>query len=167
MSASYLILAYIIIVISYGFFKKINCFEAFTEGVKEGSITVVNMFSYFLGFVFLVTLIENCGLIQDLESLIKNTQFSPLIIIQMLMRPFSSGSSYTIMLQIYEVSGVDSYSGVLSTFIHTVSDASVYIIVFYFGAANIKKYKYALWIGLLINLLGFILSWLIVEYIFF
>jgi spore maturation protein SpmB len=166
MFANLLILSYILVVIIYGIFKRINCFDSFTSGVKEGTITVLNMFSYFLSFVLLVSLIESCGLIQDLEKIFSNLRFSPLILIQMLMRPISSGSSYTLMLEIYEVYGVDSFSGILSTFIHTVSDASIYIIVFYFGAVGIKRYSKVLWIGILINLFGFIISYLIVSWLF-
>ena len=140
MFVNILLIAYIIIVIGYGLIKKVNCFEAFTTGVKEGTITVINMFSYFLGFVLLVSLIESCGIVSDFENLFRNIGFSPLVIVQAFLRPFSSGSSYALMIEIYQTAGVDSFSGVLSTFIHTVSDASIYIIVFFSAAAGIKKY---------------------------
>ncbi|MGI6767617.1 MAG: hypothetical protein ACOX43_00755 [Bacilli bacterium] len=159
MFVNILLVAYILIVIVYGLIKKVNCFEAFTNGIKEGTVTVLNMYSYFLGFVLLVSLIESCGIINDLENLFRNLGFSPLIIIQALMRPFSSGSSYALMLEIYQTEGVDSFSGVLATFIHTVSDASIYIIVFFSAAAGIKKYGRALWIGVLINIIGFVISY--------
>lgn len=159
MFVNILLVAYILIVIVYGLIKKVNCFEAFTNGIKEGTVTVLNMYSFFLGFVLLVSLIESCGIINDLENLFRNLGFSPLIIIQALMRPFSSGSSYALMLEIYQTEGVDSFSGVLATFIHTVSDASIYIIVFFSAAAGIKKYGRALWIGVLINIIGFVISY--------
>lgn len=162
MFINYLLISYILIVICYGLFKRVNCFEAFTAGVKEGTVTVINMYSYFLGFVLLVNLIESCGIIADLKSLFQNLDFTPLVFIQALLRPFSSASSYALMLEIYQTSGVDSFSGILSTCIHTVSDASIFIIVFYCAAAGIKKYTKALWIGVLVNILGFLLSYLFV-----
>jgi spore maturation protein B len=167
MLGEYLIIAYFLLVIIYGIIKKTNCLEAFTNGVREGTITILNMFSYLLGFVLLVRLLESCGLIEDLQRHFLPASFSPLIFVQALMRPFSTGSSYALMLEVYQTCGADSFSGVLSTFIHTVSDASVYIIGFFFAAVGIKKYPRALWIGVLLNILGFILAILAVRFLIF
>lgn len=164
MNSNYFIIGYIILVIIYGVIKKVNCFNSFTTGVKEGSVTVVNMFTYILGFVFLISLIESCGILEDLETKYLYTELSPILIVQALMRPFSGSSSYTMMLEIYEKYGVDSFAGVLTTFIHTVTDSTIYIIVFYFAAIGIKKYKNVIWMGLILNMLGFILSFLVVYY---
>lgn len=166
MLSEYLIIIYFLFVIVYGLLRKTNCLEAFTNGVREGTTTILNMFSYFLGFVLLVKLLESCGVIEDLNKILPDS-ISPLIYIQALMRPFSTGSSYTLMLEVYQTIGVDSFSGVLSTFIHTVSDASIYIVGFFFTAVGIKKYPHALWIGVLVNVIGFIMAFLVVKYLIF
>ncbi|NLH54667.1 MAG: hypothetical protein GX482_04065 [Acholeplasmataceae bacterium] len=158
MLVNHLLIAYIVYVVFYGFLKKINCFEAFAAGVKEGTITVVNMYSYFLGFVLLVNMIESCGILADLGSLFQRMGFSPLVFVQALLRPFSAASSYALMLEIYGSAGVDSFSGILSAFIHGISDASVFIIVFYCGAAGIKKYSRTLLGGIFLNIIGFFLA---------
>lgn len=168
MASDYLILGYFLIVLVYAFFKKTNIWDSFTIGIKEGTITVLNMFSYLLGFVFLVAILESCGIFQDLEKIFfLNSSLSPLIFIQTLLRPFSTASSYTIMLEIYSNNGPDSFSGVLSAFIHSLSDASIYIIGFFFTAAGIRKYPHAFWIGFLTNILGFILAFLFCKYFLF
>ena len=139
MNSSILIFIYIAFVIIYGLFNKVNCFEAFITGVKEGTTTVLNMFSYLLAFVFLINIINASGILTFLETTIFKNTFSPIVFIQMLIRPFSGSSSYVMMLDIYSKYGVDSFEGLFSTFIHTISDSSIYMIVFYFGAIEIKK----------------------------
>lgn len=166
MSSSYLILGYILIVLFFGIINKVNCFNSFTVGVKEGTKTVINMFSYILGFVFMVKLIESSGILLYLEQTIFKNTFSPIMIVQMIIRPFSGSSSYIVMLDIFSNYGPDSFEGLLSSFIHTISDSSLYIIVFYFGAIGIKKYKQIISFGLIINILGYLLSILII-YLFF
>ena len=165
MNSNYFILGYIIIVIVFGLIKKVSCFNSFTSGVKEGTLTVLNMFTYILGFIFLITLIESCGILTDLETKYLANTFSPILIVQMIMRPFSGSSSLAMMIEIFENYGVDSFTGVLTTFIHTIADSTIYITVFYFASIGIKKYSKVLWIGLFINLLGFILSFLIVTFL--
>lgn len=166
MNSSYLIIAYIVIVLMFGIINKVNCFESFTVGVKEGTKTVVNMFTYILAFVFMVKLIEASEILVFLEEILFKNSFSPIMIVQMLIRPFSGSSSYIMMLDIYSTYGPDSFEGLLSTFIHTISDSSIYMIVFYFSAIGIKKYKGVITFGLIINILGYILSIAVIYLIF-
>ncbi|MFA7435489.1 MAG: hypothetical protein WC006_03880 [Bacilli bacterium] len=165
MNSSYLIIAYIILVLLFGIFNKVNCFESFSIGVKDGTKTVVNMFTYIIGFVFMIKLIEASGILVFLEETIFKNTFSPVMLVQMLIRPFSGSSSYVVMLDIYSTLGPDSFEGLLSTFIHTISDSSIYMIVFYFAAIGIKKYKGVITFGLIINILGYLLS-ILAIYIF-
>ena len=166
MNSSYLIIGYIIIVLIFGIVNKVNCFESFTVGVKEGTKTVLNMFTYILGFVFMVKLIESSGILLFFEETVFKNTFSPIMLVQMLIRPFSGSSSYIVMLDIYASYGPDSFEGLLSTFIHTISDSSMYMIVFYFGAIGIKKYKGVISLGLIINILGYLLSIAIIYLVF-
>lgn len=166
MSSSLLIFIYIIFVLIYAIINKVNCFDAFISGVKEGTSTVINMFSYLLAFVLMINLINASGILEYLENTLFKNTFSPIIFIQMLIRPFSGSSSFAMMLDIYEKYGVDSLEGLFSTFIHTISDSSIYIIIFYFGAIEIKKYKGVVKLGVIINIIGYILA-LIILYLFF
>lgn len=166
MNSSYIIIGYIILVLLFGIFNKVNCFESFTVGVKEGTKTVVNMFTFILGFIFMIKLIESSGILIFLEEKVFKNTFSPIMIVQMIIRPFSGSSSYIMMLDIYSKYGPDSFEGLLSTFIHTISDSSIYIIAFYFGTIEIKKYKDVITYGVVINILGFILSIAIIYFLF-
>jgi len=87
------------------------------------------------------------------------------LLIQMIVRPFSSSSSLSIMMSIYEKYGVDSIYGVLSTFIHSVSDTTFYIITFYYGSIGIKPSLKLILSGLLVNVIGSILSVLVMYFL--
>ena len=148
---AYLILGYIFIVIIVAIVKKVNGYDAFISGVKEGTTTVVNMFSNLLGFVLVVECIKSCGIIEDLGQLI-----NPNLFIQGLVRPLSASSSMAIMLDTFETYGVDSSIAILSTFIHTTADTTFYIIVMYFSSCEIKEYRYAFLIGIIVNIIAYL-----------
>ncbi|HHU56471.1 MAG TPA: hypothetical protein GXZ48_07275 [Acholeplasmataceae bacterium] len=147
----YIIGGYILIVIIISIIKKVNAYDAFIEGVKDGTKTVVNMFSNLLGFVFVVKCIESCGIIEDLGNLV-----NPHIFVQGIIRPLSASSSMAIMISTFETYGVDSPIAILSTLIHTTIDTSFYIIVLYFSSCNIKDYRYSLLMSIIIIIIAYI-----------
>lgn len=149
---AYLIIGYIFIVIIISIIKKVNGYDAFISGVKEGSITVINMFSNLLGFVLVVECIKGCGIIEDLGELV-----NPYLFIQGLVRPLSASSSMAIMLDTYETFGVDNPISIMSTFIHTTADTTFYIIVMYFSSCEIKEYRYAFLMGVIINIVAYLI----------
>lgn len=110
----YIIGGYIAIVLIVALFKKVKAYDAFLEGVKEGTKTVLNMFSTLLAFVLVVESIKACGILEDISEVINAN-----ILIQAIIRPLSASSSMAIMLQTFNDYGVDSQIGILSTFIHS------------------------------------------------
>ena len=160
--SDYFIAAFIAFVIIYGLLKKCNCLGSFAGGVKEGATTVVNMYVYILGFVLLIALIENCGIVSDLERFRFSGIVSPIIFVQMLLRPFSGSSSLAMMVEVYEKYGPDSFTGMLTTFIHTITDSTIFTV---FTSPRLElKIRQSHLDRLLINILGFILSFLIVYF---
>lgn len=158
---AYLIGIYIFIVIAVAIIKKVNAYDAFLVGVKEGSVTVINMFSTMLGFVLVVEAIKACGVLEDLGAII-----NPNIFIQTIIRPFSASSSMAIMLDLYKHEGVDSSISILSTFIHTSLDTSLYIIALYFSSNEIKKYRYVILLVLIVTLISYMLIWFVFNLFF-
>ena len=118
--SSLLILICFLILLVYGLIKKVNCYECFIEGSKEGAIITVNMFSYLLVFTIAVIFLNSSGLIEYISNIF-NYKYV-IIIIQMVIRPLSSSSSLSIMLDTYNLYGVDSKISILSTLINYVSD---------------------------------------------
>lgn len=163
MKSSYFIIFIFFIVIIYGVLKKVNVYDSFINGIKEGVISVINMFSFILTFMIAINLLNSSGLIDYFVNKFE-IKFIDLLI-QMIVRPFSSSSSLSIMMSIYEKYGVDSIYGVLSTFIHSVSDTTFYIITFYYGSIGIKPSLKLILSGLLVNVIGSILSVLVMYFL--
>ena len=163
MKSSYYIIFIFFIVIIYGVFKKVNVYDSFINGVKEGIVSVINMFSFILTFMIAINLLSSSGIIDYFINKL-NIKFIDLLI-QMIVRPFSSSSSLSIMTSIYEKHGVDSIYGVLSTFIHSVSDTTFYIITFYYGSIGIKPNGKLILSGILVNVIGNVLLIVVIFFL--
>lgn len=153
---NYFLAFFTIIIFASGVIKKVNCYESFIEGALDGAKNVINMFSFVLAFVLAINLLNSSHLLEYLSNKV-NFKYCDLLI-QAIVRPFSSSSSLSIMLKNYEKYGVDSKISLMSTFIHTVSDSTFYMISFYFGLIGVKNVGKALLCGMITNILGIILS---------
>lgn len=162
----YLISIYIIVVIIYSVIRKNNTYDSFKNGVNKGLKTIINMFSSLLVFVFAINCLLNSGLIEVLTKKYNNSGLI-LIVIQMFCRPLSNSSSYAILLNIYDVYGVNSFYGILSTFIHSTFDTLFYIITIYFSVTKIMKYQKALLYGLVVLIFNYILVFLVTFFLFY
>lgn len=143
----YIISGYILITIIVCIFKKVDGYHSFLCGIKEGSQVVVNMFSCLFGFVFVVECLKNCGIMEDMLNLSTHS-WIPEIMVQMMVRPLSAGSSMSIMMDIYDKYGVDSFPALFSTFIHASCDTFFYMVTFYFSSVGIIQNKKVIYYGL-------------------
>lgn len=162
---SYIIAIYIILVLISSIINKNNAYLSFIKGTKEGISTVVGMYSVILVFMIAINSLINCGIIDDLKLLFNNSGII-LIIIQMIIKPFSSNSSLSIMLDIYNQYGANCFISILSTFIHSSFDTFFYILSLYLGVSNTSNNKKIIIYGLFIMLFSYILIFITV-YLFF
>ena len=157
---TYLIAIYIFSVIIYSVFKKSNAYQSFIEGIMEGTQTVVNMFATLLSFVLVVEAIKSCGIL----DIFKN--FNAGIIVQGIIRPLSASSSFAIMIDNFNIYGVDSKVSVISTLIHATLDTVFYIIVIYTSTISSKKTKYLIVIGFILVILNYILILIVMKFLY-
>lgn len=151
---SYLISFYFIISILFCLIKKKDAYSAFANGVEEGIKVCFKMFKVLFAFTILIELINSCGIIDDIIGISNNSVYH--ILISMLVRPFSSSSCMTLMIDCFESYGVDNINSIVLSLIYSCSDASVYLAVLYFSYMNfsIKKIlKYFI----LINIISYVL----------
>lgn len=158
--SDYLIIIIFVFIILYGYIKKVDLFQSYIDGVKSALSTIFNMFSTLIVFYIALSLLFSSGLLSYLEELL-NFKYS-MLIIQCLVRPISSSSSMSIMLECYTLYGENSFISILSTMIHYVSDASIYIITFYLGLYKINDLYNIIKYGVVINIFSFILSTILV-----
>ncbi len=168
--SNYLIPLIVLTVIIYGNYKKINVYDAFVEGAREGFPMVVKMFPSLLSMILAVNIFSNSGVIDFVFSFLKPFLLILKIPFEILpiafMRPLSGSFGLAILNNIYEVYGPDSFISILSSVIQGSSDTTIYIISLYFGTVGIKKIRYALWVGLLADLFMVIISLFIVPFFF-
>ncbi len=156
----------VLIIILYGFIKKIDIYDVFVEGSKESFDLVLTMFPCLLAMIFGINIFIKSGILNDLFNFIK-IGFVPTDIFPMIMmRPISGNSSLAILNSIFENNGPDSFIGFLASIIQGSTDTTFYILTLYFGSIGIKKIRYALWAGLFADLIG-IVSAILMAKIFF
>lgn len=152
-------------VIIYGLLKKVNIYDEFLEGVKEGLEISFNIFPSMFAIIIAVSVFTKSNLLTDLISLIKIDSFPKEIIPIAIMRPISSSSSLMLLNNILSTYGPDSMVGLISSVITGSTDTTIYIIAMYYSSIGIKKIRHSLLVGLLADLACVIISILIINII--
>ena len=157
----------VVFVILYGFFKRINVYDSFVSGASEGLRMVKEMFPSLLSMILAVNIFSNSGVIDFIFGFLKPTLVVFKIPFEVLpiaaLRPLSGSFGLASLSNLYRLFGPDSYISILASVIQGSSDTTIYIITLYFGTIGIKKIRYALWAGLLADLIMVILSIILVP----
>ena len=159
-----------LVIIIYGYIKKVDIYDTFIEGVKESFSMIGNLFPTFLAMILAVNLFINSGVLNYVLSLLSPIfsrlnvpiEFLPLAII----RPISGSASLAYLNNIYAKFGPDSFIGFLGSVMQGCTDTTFYVISLYFGSIGIKKIRYSMFAGLMADLIGIIASIIIVNMIF-
>lgn len=161
--SSGLILLFFIVFILGGMWKKVNVYDAFIEGAKQGFDVAVKIIPYLVGMLVAISVLRTCGafdfMIQGLSwvcsSLGMDTQFVPAMPTA-LMKPFSGSGSRAMMITAMQQYGADSFVGRLACVFQGSADTTFYIVALYFGSVGIRKTRYAVPAALLADLAGII-----------
>ncbi|GAB4470023.1 MAG: nucleoside recognition domain-containing protein [Thermoflexibacter sp.] len=172
--ASNLILfSVIILFITLALFAKVNVYEAFIEGAKEGFQTAITIIPYLVAILVAIGVFRTSGAMDFLVDGIKlavsslgvNTDFVAGLPTA-LMKPLSGSGARGMMLDAMKQYGADSFVGRLVSIIQGSTETTFYVLAVYFGSVNIKNTRYAVNCGLLADLAGVIAAiWL--TYLFF
>lgn len=168
-----ILLSVIVTFIVAGFLKKINVYDAFIEGAKEGFQTAVRIIPYLVAILVAVGVFRASGamdqLINGISWVVKqcglNTDFVGALPTAF-MKPLSGSGARGLMLEAMKNYGPDSFVGRLSCIFQGSTDTTFYILAVYFGSVNIKYTRHAVAAGLLADLAGIIAA-ISVAYIFF
>ncbi len=161
----------VFLILFYGFYKKIDVYEAFISGVKEGLAMALKIFPTMFAMVISIDVLIKSNALNALITLIEPIclrlsvpkEILPLAFI----RPISGSSSLVLMSDLLKTYGPDSFIGRVASLIQGSTDTTIYIIGLYFSSIGIKKIKYSLIVGLLADLFAIILSILVVSYFFY
>ncbi len=163
----------IILFILSGVKAKINVYEAFIEGAKDGFGTAVRIIPYLIAILVAIAVFRASGgmdVIMDgiawcAAALGADTDFVGALPTA-IMKPLSGSGARGMMVDAMNTYGADSFAGRLACIFQGATDTTFYILAVYFGSVGIKKTRHALTCGLLADLAGIIAA-IAVGYIFF
>lgn len=167
----YLLPLLIVFVVLYATFKRIQTYEVFVEGAKEGIQMAFSLLPFLLGMIVAVYMFRASGAMDALVDI-----FSPLFHLLKIpeevaplafIRSLSGNASLGLVADLMNTYGPDSLIGRLAGTIQGSSDTTLYVITVYFGAVGIKKIGDALKVGLIADLIGILTSVIFVYLIFY
>lgn len=172
-ASNVIIFSIIILFIGLALIKKVNVYEAFIDGAKEGFNVAVKIIPYLIGILVAVAVFRASGAMDYLVNGIGmffawlgiNTDFVPALPTAF-MKPLSGSGARGMMIETMTMHGADSFVGRLSCIFQGATDTTFYIIALYFGSVGIKKTRYAVGVGLLADLAGAIMA-VFMAYLFF
>jgi spore maturation protein SpmA len=168
-----ILLLLVVLIIIGGMLKKINVFDAFIDGAKGGFDVILKIIPYLVGMLVAIRVFRDSGalgyMVDGLSWVIGltgvDTAFTPALPVA-IMKPFSGSGARVLMLDVMKSNGPDSFVGKLASTFQGSADTTFYIIALYFGSVGIKKVRYAIWAGVLADLLGVVAA-ILIGYVFF
>ncbi len=171
--ANILLMTIIVGFIGAGAYKKVNVYDAFIEGAKEGFTTAIRIIPYLVAILVGIGVFRASGAMDAVIEGIKwtvsacglNTDFVGALPTA-LMKPLSGSGARGMMVDAMTTYGADSFVGRLSCIFQGSTDTTFYILAVYFGSVGIRKTRHAVACGLLADLCGVIAA-IAVTYLFF
>ncbi len=168
-----ILMSIIVSFIGAGLFKKINVYDAFIEGAKEGFATAVRIIPYLVAILVAVGVFRASGAMDicvdgirwTLQQFNIDTTFVDALPTAM-MKPLSGSGARGLMLETMHHYGADSFVGRLSCIFQGSTDTTFYILAVYFGSIGVRYTRHAVTCGLLADLAG-VLAAIGICYIFF
>ena len=161
---------FIVFVIFYGFIKKVNIYDTFLEGAKEGLMISFNIFPSIIAMVFAINIFLDSNFVNAVLGVftpILNLINIPLEIMPMaLLRPISGTATLAIMNDIFIKYGPDSYVGRLASVLQGCTDTTIYVLALYFSSIGVKKIRYSLGVGLFADIVGITVAFIITMLFF-
>ncbi|SES62187.1 spore maturation protein [Anaerobranca gottschalkii] len=157
--------AMVFLVVVYAYIKKVDVFDTFVEGAKEGFQTAVKLIPFLVGMLVAIGIFRESGgfaILTGIIAPITNLLRIPSEILPLaLMRPISGSGALAMATEIMEHYGPDSYLGMVASTLQGSTDTTLYILTVYFGSVGIKKIRYSMTVGLLADMAGFLASILV------
>jgi spore maturation protein SpmA len=173
LTANFVLISIIILFIVLAVIKKVNVYDAFIEGAKEGFSVAVKIIPFLVAILVAIGIFRASGAMDFIISGITaffawigvDTRFTKALPVAF-MKPLSGSGARGLMIDAMTTYGADSFVGRLSCAMQGTTDTTFYIIAVYFGSVGIKNTRYAIGCGLLADLAGFTAA-ILVAYLFF
>ena len=152
-------------IVLYGIFRKVNVYDTFVKGAKDGFSTVIKIMPTLIGLMVGVGVLRASGFFEVVSERLGSwlsylgfpAELMPLTIVRM----FSSSAATGLVLDLFKEYGTDSRIGRIASIMMCCTETIFYTMSVYFMAAKVKKTRYTLTGALLATLAGIIASvWL-------
>jgi spore maturation protein SpmA/spore maturation protein SpmB len=170
---NFILFSIIIVFIWLGIRKKVNVFNEFIDGAKDGFGVAVKIIPYLIGLLVAIGVFRASGTLAIIESAIQwsfaavglNTDFVPALPTA-LMKPLSGSGARGMMVETMATHGADSFAGRLSSIFQGSTETTFYVIAVYFGSVGIIHTRYAVACGLIADFCGIVAA-IFIAYMFF
>lgn len=153
---------FILVILIMGIFRKINIYEEFIEGAKDGFKVAINIIPYLVALIVAVSIFRASGAFNLIETIFSGLlqKFSiPLDILPiMLTRSLSGSATLGLFSDIAVNNGTDSFVTLMAAIMVGSSETTFYVLSVYFGAIGIKKFRYSIIVGILSDIMGILLA---------
>ncbi|HOU02707.1 MAG TPA: nucleoside recognition domain-containing protein [Bacteroidales bacterium] len=172
-TANFILISVIVLFIVLAVIKKVNVYDAFIEGAKEGFNVAVKIIPFLVAVLVAIGIFRAsgamdfiiAGIARFFEWLGIDTRFTGALPVAF-MKPLSGSGARGLMIDAMTTHGPDSFIGRLACTMQGTTDTTFYIIAVYFGSVGIKNTRYSVGCSLLADLVGFTTA-ILIAYLFF
>jgi spore maturation protein SpmA len=170
---SLVIFGIIVLFVAVGAIRRVNVYEAFVDGAKDGFGVAITIIPYLIAILVAISVFRTTGCMDFIVggigaivvALGLNADFVPALPVG-LMKTLSGSGARGLMVDVMNTYGVDSFQGKLAAIIQGSTETTFYVLAVYFGSVGIAKTRYALACGLFADLVGLVGA-ILVGYAFF
>ncbi len=172
-ASNVILFSIIVSFISLALVRKVNVYDAFIEGAKEGFSVAITIIPYLVAILVAIGVFRVSGamdmVVNALSYLLSltgmNTDFVDALPVAF-MKPLSGSGARGLMVETINTFGVDSFVGRVASTIQGSTETTFYILAVYFGSVGIRRTRYALTCGLIADFAGIIAA-ILISYLFF
>lgn len=153
--------------------RRVNAYEAFVEGAKEGFHTAVTIIPYLVAMLVAIAVFRASGALDLVMGSVRTVVLGLGLdarwidgLPTALMKPFSGSGARAMMIDTMQSHGADSFAGRLASIVQGSTETTFYVLAVYFGAVGIKRVRHAVACGLIADAAG-ILAAVGMAYLFF
>jgi spore maturation protein SpmA len=153
--------------------RRVNVYESFIEGAKEGFSVAVQIIPYLIAMLVAISVFRNSGcmdyIVEAIGSVVRGLGWDDRFVAALpvgLMKILSGSGARGLMVDVMKTYGVDSFEGQLAAIIQGSTETTFYVLAVYFGSVNIRKTRHAVACALWADLVGLIAA-ILIAYAFF
>lgn len=173
-AGNFIIFFVIIIFMILAWRKKVNVYESFIEGAKEGFGVAISIIPYLVAMLAAIAVFRASGTLDVITDGIKEAaMFCGITVLHWVdalpvafMKPLSGGGARGAFVEVMDNFGIDSMQEKIAATMQGSTETTFYVLAVYFGSVNIKNTRYAAGAGLLCDLVGIIAA-IIISYLFY